>query len=1100
MSFRKNQPPTQLQPIPTLSSPSSIVEGQQNQTSSLGVVETGTPPKYTPFNSLNSKNFTSAGSSRVHNVPKRILMLGSASSGKTSYFLRVALDQIVQLNSNVSLNSPFTSSPTPSFSSASTISSSPHSTTTTTTTATTTSESVEKSESGVEEISTQNPLILVGSSLPLGTEIKIQGGGGRGAEDEMTEDGATRRLVPPPRFALRKMDPDEIISAFEDAIAKFNSSAGAEACFKKLISMGLILDDPESKAKFLFSVQCLDKAEIGRFLGAVDSVLVLNRYTELFSPLFRHMSFDAAMLFFFSLFRLPPEGQQVVRIAQSFSETYSKSQNNELSNPDTTYLLACSLLMLNTDLHSQKVKVKMTKSQFYKIFKETQLTSAFLGGLYDSIKRNEITVAGAEIEEEKKEEVVDIAEIKKQLPPIVLTSTSSASYSSTSSKKKNIYDLNYFDANASSELIAAKPSGISPQTKIMLTSTSSGDYNPKQPQQPQSQQSQGTNSSETATGSNSSQNNTDDTASSLDSPTSPSRTPPRSSSLPAIASLASAPVSASAPASPAKLSGGGFSPAIVLVDSNSPRLSRSANSSFELPAGIVQSSQAAAATAAGGIVLTSTSSATDSPMRDQNSSINSTNSSIIDAITSPEIAKIREIHSEQNSPALPNKSDLHHHHHQIPSRSSTTKATSSESAETKTSSTMNEAGHFSTTASITAATSCMNRPHRVSLLCRRKMIFREEIWSLHFRDAPHFSLDPHTHELDSELSHADGFLCFYNVTDRQSFEHVKAVRTRIFQMFRKSRRASIPFISNRRKILSQRYRRDVLNLAVAAAQQNQQNQQQQQQPKREARKFRNLEMAASAPVSEADFDEESRNTEEDIEDEEEEGSSSNNNNNQNNQNNINQSTEQQVDEEEEEDVEGEEEDEADLSTAADDETIMTNSMMTNHTIKPPSQKANSNAAIITNSTHSNDNNNNNNNATNSNDEILVDHIPIVLIGITMDEDDDEEEDNEDDENELNKKHNDDDETAENERKQQKQPKKQRVVSFEEGQKLAEEWGGVTFFETSAWKGIPKVHSTTGKTSLVTASSSATASSTTTTIGNSNIQNPLVALLEKMLLF
>jgi Sec7-like guanine-nucleotide exchange factor len=71
----------------------------------------------------------------------------------------------------------------------------------------------------------------------------------------------------------------------------------------------------------------------------------------------------------------------------------------ELKNPKTATLLACALLMLNTDLHNPKVKQKMTKQQFYGIFKnaEDPPSKTYLGNLYDSIKKQELRLSGSDM-------------------------------------------------------------------------------------------------------------------------------------------------------------------------------------------------------------------------------------------------------------------------------------------------------------------------------------------------------------------------------------------------------------------------------------------------------------------------------------------------------------------------------------------------------------------------------------------------------------------------------------------------------------------------------------------------------------------------------
>ena len=78
------------------------------------------------------------------------------------------------------------------------------------------------------------------------------------------------------------------------------------------------------------------------------------------------------MRIFLSAFRLPGEAQQIDRILVAFSE-YCHAGSIEgnsglLENPEVTYLLTFSMIMLNTDLHNPNVRAdrKMTTVQFIK--------------------------------------------------------------------------------------------------------------------------------------------------------------------------------------------------------------------------------------------------------------------------------------------------------------------------------------------------------------------------------------------------------------------------------------------------------------------------------------------------------------------------------------------------------------------------------------------------------------------------------------------------------------------------------------------------------------------------------------------------------------
>lgn len=85
------------------------------------------------------------------------------------------------------------------------------------------------------------------------------------------------------------------------------------------------------------------------------------------APLFFAYNFETSFRLFLTMFKLPLEGQQVTRIAQAFAKGYvtHNSSGNAIhekliikiviKDPDTAFLLACGVLMLNTDAHNSKV-------------------------------------------------------------------------------------------------------------------------------------------------------------------------------------------------------------------------------------------------------------------------------------------------------------------------------------------------------------------------------------------------------------------------------------------------------------------------------------------------------------------------------------------------------------------------------------------------------------------------------------------------------------------------------------------------------------------------------------------------------------------------
>lgn len=63
--------------------------------------------------------------------------------------------------------------------------------------------------------------------------------------------------------------------------------------------------------------------------------------------------------------RLPGEAQKIDRLMEKFAERYLKCNPNSFKSADVAYVLAYSVIMLNTDLHNPQVKKKMSKVRVF---------------------------------------------------------------------------------------------------------------------------------------------------------------------------------------------------------------------------------------------------------------------------------------------------------------------------------------------------------------------------------------------------------------------------------------------------------------------------------------------------------------------------------------------------------------------------------------------------------------------------------------------------------------------------------------------------------------------------------------------------------------
>ncbi|KAJ8613377.1 hypothetical protein CTAYLR_002304 [Chrysophaeum taylorii] len=170
-----------------------------------------------------------------------------------------------------------------------------------------------------------------------------------------------------------------------------------------LARKGHIEMTPESVATFLrANAGRLSKTKIGEYLGREKEyqsgfcVKVLHAYVD--SLDFTGMEFDVAIRHFLSGFRLPGEAQKIDRMMEKFAERYCIVNKNIFPSADVAFVLAFSVIMLQTDLHNPAIKEerRMTKEAFRRnnrgICEGKDLDDAFLDAIFDRIKTTPITL------------------------------------------------------------------------------------------------------------------------------------------------------------------------------------------------------------------------------------------------------------------------------------------------------------------------------------------------------------------------------------------------------------------------------------------------------------------------------------------------------------------------------------------------------------------------------------------------------------------------------------------------------------------------------------------------------------------------------------
>ncbi|CAN6194277.1 unnamed protein product [Urochloa humidicola] len=139
------------------------------------------------------------------------------------------------------------------------------------------------------------------------------------------------------------------------------------------------------------------KPSKGDYLGERDDfpLKVMHAYVDALN--FESMDFGQAIRFFLQGFRLPGEAQKIDRIMEKFAQCYCKCNPNAFTSADTAYVLAYSVILLNTDAHNPMVKNKMSKADFMRnnrgIDDGKDLPEDYLSALYDQIVNNEIKMS-----------------------------------------------------------------------------------------------------------------------------------------------------------------------------------------------------------------------------------------------------------------------------------------------------------------------------------------------------------------------------------------------------------------------------------------------------------------------------------------------------------------------------------------------------------------------------------------------------------------------------------------------------------------------------------------------------------------------------------
>jgi brefeldin A-inhibited guanine nucleotide-exchange protein len=232
----------------------------------------------------------------------------------------------------------------------------------------------------------------------------------RASVDDLRVSMDTRTLAESPHVGgdsgtvtpLAEDDPSQLEkakqrkTALTNAIRQFNFKP--KRGIKTLINEGFIASDsPTDIARFLFENDALDKKTLGEFLGEGDqeNIAIMHAFVDMMD--FTKTRFTDALRRFLQSFRLPGEAQKIDRFMLKFAERYITGNPNAFANADTAYVLSYSVIMLNVDQHSKKLKGnRMTPEDFIKnnrgINDNADLPDEYLRAIFDEIAHNEIVL------------------------------------------------------------------------------------------------------------------------------------------------------------------------------------------------------------------------------------------------------------------------------------------------------------------------------------------------------------------------------------------------------------------------------------------------------------------------------------------------------------------------------------------------------------------------------------------------------------------------------------------------------------------------------------------------------------------------------------
>ncbi|KAK1784991.1 hypothetical protein P4O66_018418, partial [Electrophorus voltai] len=167
-----------------------------------------------------------------------------------------------------------------------------------------------------------------------------------------------------------------------------------------LISRGFIPDTSIGVAHFLLQRKGLSRQMIGEFLGSSKRQFnrdVLDCVVDEMD--FSTLELDEALRKFQAHVRVQGEAQKVERLIEAFSQRYCMCNPDvvqQFHNPDTIFILAFAIILLNTDMYSPNIKPerKMLLEDFIRNLRGVDdgadIPREMVAGIYERIQQREL--------------------------------------------------------------------------------------------------------------------------------------------------------------------------------------------------------------------------------------------------------------------------------------------------------------------------------------------------------------------------------------------------------------------------------------------------------------------------------------------------------------------------------------------------------------------------------------------------------------------------------------------------------------------------------------------------------------------------------------